>query len=229
MDLNSILIHDDFFKVEKHIRADLIITQPPYPVTSYKGKVSGDLERFASKYDLGPNDTVELDLDLLSDKLYQSIGEGGTLILFYDKWTIFNLRESLKKAGFGYFRLLVNQIKGSPPLNSKKNYLQGGTELAILCSKGTKKTFNNNYHFGVFESNFVRNRFHYYEKSVSLLNQLILDNSNEGDLVFDPFMGSGSTGESAISLNRNFVGIEIDDKYYEYAKDRLGYLNKALF
>lgn len=48
--------------------------------------------------------------------------------------------------------------------------------------------------------------------------------SNEGDVVFDPFMGSGTTGKVAKKLNRNFIGIELDDGYFEIAKERI---NKA--
>lgn len=57
-----------------------------------------------------------------------------------------------------------------------------------------------------------------------LANDHILSWSNEGDVVFDPFMGSGTTGKMAKKLNRNFIGIELDDGYFEVAKERV---NKA--
>ena len=46
--------------------------------------------------------------------------------------------------------------------------------------------------------------------------------SNEGDIVLDPFMGSGTTGVACKRLNRNFIGIEIDKNYFEIAKERIG-------
>lgn len=49
----------------------------------------------------------------------------------------------------------------------------------------------------------------------------ILSHSNEGDVVFDGFMGSGSTGEAALKNNRNFIGAEIDEQYYKIAEKRL--------
>ena len=54
--------------------------------------------------------------------------------------------------------------------------------------------------------------------------------SNEGDIVFDPFMGSGTTGKMAKQLNRDFIGIEIDKEYFEIAKTRIEgtQYNKAL-
>ena len=54
-----------------------------------------------------------------------------------------------------------------------------------------------------------------------LANDHILSWSNEGDTVLDCFMGSGTTGVACKNLNRNFIGIELDDKYFEIAKRRI--------
>lgn len=54
-----------------------------------------------------------------------------------------------------------------------------------------------------------------------LANDHIISWSNEGDLVFDPFLGSGTTGKMAILNNRNFIGIEIDEEYFNIAKKRI--------
>lgn len=45
--------------------------------------------------------------------------------------------------------------------------------------------------------------------------------SSPNDIVFDPFMGSGTTGKMALLNNRNFIGIKLDDKYFEIAKERI--------
>lgn len=58
-------------------------------------------------------------------------------------------------------------------------------------------------------------------KPLSILNNLVINSSNEGDLILDPFMGSGSTGVACINANRNFIGIEIDEEYMEIAKNRI--------
>ena len=55
----------------------------------------------------------------------------------------------------------------------------------------------------------------------SLARDHIISWSNEGDLVFDPFMGSGTTGVACSNLNRKFIGIELDENYYEIAKQRI--------
>ena len=59
----------------------------------------------------------------------------------------------------------------------------------------------------------------------NLARDHILSWSNEGDTVFDPFMGSGTTGKMAKLLNRNFIGIELDEKYFKIAQDRINVVN----
>ena len=54
-----------------------------------------------------------------------------------------------------------------------------------------------------------------------LANDHIISWSNEGDTIFDPFMGSGTTGKMAVLNNRNFIGIELDNTYFEIAKERI--------
>lgn len=66
-----------------------------------------------------------------------------------------------------------------------------------------------------------KDRFHPTQKPVSLLEYLIKTYTNEGDTVLDNTMGSGSTGVAAKQLNRSFIGIEMDDKYFEIAKRRI--------
>lgn len=62
---------------------------------------------------------------------------------------------------------------------------------------------------------------HPTEKSVEILEYLIKTYTNEGDLVLDNCMGSGSTGIACVNTNRDFIGIEIDENYFEIAKKRI--------
>lgn len=59
-------------------------------------------------------------------------------------------------------------------------------------------------------------------KPVDILQNFIINSSNENDLILDPFMGSGSTGEACINTNRGFIGIEINKNHFETASQRLG-------
>lgn len=62
---------------------------------------------------------------------------------------------------------------------------------------------------------------HPTEKPVSILEYLIKTYSNEGDTILDPTMGSGSCGEACLNTNRNFIGIEMNEEWFSFAKNRL--------
>jgi DNA modification methylase len=68
---------------------------------------------------------------------------------------------------------------------------------------------------------YERNRIHPTQKPYKLIERLILASSNENDLVLDPFSGSGTTALVARQLNRNFIGIEIDEEYKQSSEERL--------
>lgn len=72
------------------------------------------------------------------------------------------------------------------------------------------------------KDNFKGNVFHPTQKPVALLEYLIRTYTNEGDLVLDNCMGSGSTGVAAVRTGRRFIGIEKDEGYFEIAKQRIG-------
>ena len=71
-----------------------------------------------------------------------------------------------------------------------------------------------------------KGKYHPSQKPVELLEELLMVSTNENDIILDPFMGSGSTGVAALNLNRNFIGIELDKKYFDIAKERIENLEK---
>lgn len=71
------------------------------------------------------------------------------------------------------------------------------------------------------QCSYAKKSGHPYEKPVALMEYLIENASTLGETVLDPFMGSGSTGVACINTNRNFIGIEIDEKYFSIAKERI--------
>ena len=62
---------------------------------------------------------------------------------------------------------------------------------------------------------------HPTQKPLKLIRRLIEASSNEGDVVLDPFSGAGSTQISSIQLNRHYIGIELDEKYYKIGLQRI--------
>ena len=70
--------------------------------------------------------------------------------------------------------------------------------------------------------NFTRKeKLHQQEKPIELIKKMIENSTNKNDLILDPFLGSGTTAVAAKQLNRNFIGIEISEKYCEIARQRL--------
>ena len=92
----------------------------------------------------------------------------------------------------------------------------------FLREKNNLCTFNT----GVLESDVLygklsEKRVHPTQKPVALLEQLLLAYSNEGDIVLDNCMGSGSTGVACVNLNRNFIGMELKQEYFDIAVERI--------
>lgn len=119
--------------------------------------------------------------------------------------------------------LTVRQIiweKTNPsPMNGQLIYLSG-IENAIWARK-PHATFNAFCKNTVFRFPTGSSEIHPTEKNHDLLAALINDNSNVGDLIFDPCSGSGSTLLMARRLGRHFIGCELDKNFYEKAKKRL--------
>lgn len=83
-------------------------------------------------------------------------------------------------------------------------------------------TFNNlKKHHSVMNYEIAKKQGHVTPKNTEMLEYLIKTSSNENELVLDCFMGSGSTGVACMNTNRRFIGIELDEKYFEIAKNRI--------
>jgi site-specific DNA-methyltransferase (adenine-specific) len=77
------------------------------------------------------------------------------------------------------------------------------------------------YPDNVLKFNTDKEKVHPTQKPILLLEYLIKTYTNQGDLILDNCMGSGSTGVACKALNRKFIGIELDEKYFEIAKQRI--------
>lgn len=87
-------------------------------------------------------------------------------------------------------------------------------------------TFNNlKKHHSVMNYEIAKKQGHVTPKNTEMLEYLIKTSSNENELVLDCFMGSGSTGVACMNTNRRFIGIELDEKYFEIAKNRIEEIN----
>lgn len=91
-----------------------------------------------------------------------------------------------------------------------------------MLRKGKAKNINNMGCKNIVDIKNIRgNKLHPTEKPVEL-NELFIKNSSEqGDTILDPFMGVGSCGLACKNTNREFIGIELDEKYFNIAKERI--------
>lgn len=125
--------------------------------------------------------------------------------------------------GKGTVRQLIWEKTNPSPMNGEHIYLSG-IENAIWFKK-RGGTFNARCKNTVFKHPCGRSKLHPTEKNHKLLAELIEDNSNVGDTILDPCCGSGSHLLVANELGRNALGFELDEKYFEIAKERLGLID----
>ena len=126
---------------------------------------------------------------------------------------------------------IIIMAKNNPIPTKNNKYLSDVEYCFFMREKGAY--FNNeldykNY-YKVKHINVTPNKYHSTEKPVGFIKQLIKVSSQENDIIIDPFIGSGTTAVCASMLNRNFIGYEILDKYYNTALRRLGRLDKNYY
>lgn len=136
-----------------------------------------------------------------------------------------DLQIEAEKAGFIFQNLLVWKKDNVTP---NKYYMQQ-LEFIIMLRKGNAKNINN---IGTSNClsvpNIVGNKKHPTQKPIGLMRILIENSTNKGDIVLDPFMGSGTTAIACMQADRHFIGYEIDTEYYTIAMKRLNEETKQL-
>lgn len=192
---------------------DLVLTDIPYNVVNRE-------DNGLRKLDKENADILTFDLINFLEQLYDKAKS--TIIIFCGKEQVSIIHSYFndkQKKGKGTVRQLIWEKSNPSPMNGQHIYLSG-VENAIWFKK-RGGTFNAHCKNTVFKYPIGRSKLHPTEKNHLLLQELILDNSNENDLILDPCMGSGSTGVVALQNNRNFLGIELNQNYFEISKNRL--------
>lgn len=226
------IYNEDCLKGMKKISQDsisLIITDPPYAISKdsnyAKSSPTGkDTDRFRISIDFGEWDKPDaFDIRAMIADSYRCLKDGGYIVCFYDLWKINIVKEAMEKVGFNQIRLIEWQKTNPVPINSKINYLTNAREFAICAVKGTSPIFKSEYDNGVYSYPIChdKGRFHPTQKPVDLIREIIAKHSNEGDLVLDNCMGSGTTAIACIRENRNFIGFELNKEYYDKACKRI--------
>ena len=202
---------------------DMVLTDPPYGISRESGYTNTSLEKYKDhEIDFGEWDKKDVDLCVLAKEFYRILKESGVAVVFYDIWDTTTLKTAFDD--FNQHRVLV-WIKNNPvPINTRVNFLSNAKEFGFSCVKGGTPTFDGHYHNGVFEYPICHGNErtdHPTQKPKALFDDLIELYTEKGDVVFDGFMGSGTTAISCISSDREYIGFERDEEYYELARERI--------
>ena len=200
---------------------NLIVTDPPYKFENQGGgfyaknkstkRVYLDSLKNINCCEFNPYEF----LNILKPKLEKFYG------YFFCNKTL--IEDYIKFARDNKYNFDVLVMAKSNPIPSFNNHHLSDLEYIILIrEKGTY--FSKHKEIDDFRKYYLtscKKGLHPAEKPVELLERFIKVSSKENDIVLDPFMGSGSTGVACKQLNRNFIGIELDEKYFNIAKERI--------
>ena len=196
---------------------DLLVTDPPYLIDYKTNHRKDKTHDFCS--------TIQNDNNpkLISDYIkqcYRVMKDNTAMYMFCNCDKVDFFKEELEK----YFKIknMIIWVKNNWTAGDLEAQFGKQYEIIFLVNKGRAK-FNGKRITDIWNFSRIsgKQQLHQNQKPIDLITQCIEKHSQEGDIVFDGFMGSGSTGVACIDTNRKFIGYELDEKYFEIAKQRL--------
>lgn len=219
MELNKIY-NEDCIKGMKNIEnnsVDLIVTDPPYLVKYKTGRRKDKSHKFTKEILNDDND------QLLKDYIkecHRIMKDDTAMYMFCSSNKVDFFKQELEQ----YFTIknMIIWVKNSHTAGDLQSAFGRKYEIVFLVNKGRSK-FNGTRLTDVWEFKRVagKGQLHQNQKPVEMIEQCIEKHSNENDIVFDGFMGSGTTAIACINTNRNYIGFELDEEYYETSIKRI--------
>ena len=210
---------------------DLVLTDPPYGTTSCKWDSIIPLEQMWEqlKRIIKPNGAIVM----TASQPFTTVLAHSNLKYFRYEWiwlksnsTGFQLAKKMPLKKHENILVFYNKLPTYNPqglrLYGKRNRrgsVGNGGHLANECNDYIQEFTN--YPTQTIKFDYDKDKIHPTQKPVALMEYLVKTYTNEGDTVLDFTMGSGSTGVACVNTNRNFIGIELDEKYFEIAKKRI--------
>ena len=219
MELNRIYNGDciEGMKAMPNESVDLIVTDPPYLI-SYKTNYRKDKSHKFGKEIANDNDPYVISEYI--KECHRIMKDNTAMYMFcsFDKVDFF--KQELEK----YFKVknMIVWVKNNHTAGDLKAQFGKKYELVFLVNKG-RALFNGKRLTDVWEFDRVvgNNQLHQNQKPVELIEQCIIKHSNVGDVVFDGFMGSGTTAIACLNTDRKYIGFELDEEYYKIAEQRI--------
>lgn len=208
------LLQGDCLELMKDIpdeSVDMILTDPPYGIAFQSGHRTSRYERIKGDQNLDW-------LDDFVEEIFRVSKNNTAHYMFCSFHHIDVFKQAIQKR----FKVknIITWVKSNTSMGDLKGDFASKTEFIIFFQKG-RRLINGKRDSNVFEYNKTRNELHPTQKPVDMTEYMLSKFSDEGNIILDPFMGSGTTGVACKNLNRNFIGIELDDKYFEIAKRRI--------
>ena len=220
--------------IAKGVKVDAIICDLPYGTTACKWDSIIDLDLLWEQYKriIKDNGAIVLTASQpFTTKLISSNYEMFRYEWIWEKTLFSNFALVKKQPAKLHENILVFYKKQpiyNPQMQEGKPYTdkpRKRTMGVINNAIGMKKAIENKgerYPSSVQKfSNGNNGTQHPTQKPISLMEYIVKTYTNEGDIVLDNTMGSGTTGVACVNTNRNFIGIEKDEKYFEIAKNRI--------
>lgn len=211
----------------KNNSVDCIFTDPPYNLSKYS---TGNIDlswRPSLNNDIAKWDQVELNPANLLQDFKRIIKPTGNIFIFTSYNLIGKWHEVFDKE-FDTFQFFIWHKLNPAPKIFKAGFLNSCEMIICLWNKGHTWNFTaQNEMHNFFEcpicsgAERLKNPKHPTQKPLKLLEHLIKIGTKENDVVLDPFMGVGSTGEACLKLKRRFVGCEIEKDYFIATEKRL--------
>ena len=189
-------------------KVDAVVTDPPYGVIN---RDSGGLRSL----DVGVADIVDFDEQWIASEFARL---ANSVYIWCGTEQVSEYRKALVNSGMTT-RLCIWEKTNPSPMNGQHLWLSSIETCVFGRRKGA--TFNEHCASPVWRTATQPKEFHPTAKPISLMEVQIKSSTNEGQVVIDPFMGSGTTGVACMNLQRKFIGIEREKKYFDIACKRI--------